>query len=279
VPPREAIPASRSLRRAVAGAGVASAALWVAGLTARVVASDGAGPLWGGGPLSVLRGIAALLLPFVLIPSVIRVLAHPSAVAMPVNTVRTTMAGVTGTLGCLLVIAPAMLVGRLLTLGGPDDVATGPLGWLPVVPVLAAAAAALATVRLLRLARIGYARCAPRAPSGWDADAARPDLLDDLTTLIARALPGSGPARAGAWLNRGLDSWSWSPRRHRTAFVVSTAGPSGIAVTVWCSAVRGPWQDLVTPVALAALSAALVAAGLVAAITWLGLLRPQPAAR
>jgi hypothetical protein len=190
---------------------------------------------------------------------------------MPPSATRTAIAGVIGTVGCLAIVLLAALAARLSAVGTPD--AVGSPGWLPALPVLIAGGAAAAAAQAARHAQAGFDRLATRTADA--PDVGRPDLLDDLATLVARALPGSLPARTGAWLNRGLDDWAWSPRRHRTGFVIATAGPTGIAISAWYVAVT-PWSDLVTPVVLAAFSAALVAAGLAAAITWLGLLRPQP---
>ena len=107
-------------------------------------------------------------------------------------------------------------------------------------------------------------------------DTSRPDLLDDLSTLLARLLPGSATARSGAWLNRRLDEWPWSPRRYRAGFVLAAGSVAGVVLTGWHAATSGPWTDPLALLASAVLVSGLVAAALGAAIAWLGLLRPQP---
>src|ERR671929_177442 len=67
-----------------------------------------------------------------------------------------------------------------------------------------------------------------RAGLGRVRAAARPDLADEIATLVASLLPGSMLAQAAAWLDRGLDVWRISPRRHRWAAVVTAAWGAGV---------------------------------------------------
>jgi len=95
---------------------------------------------------------------------------------------------------------------------------------------------------------------------------------------VARLRPGSGAARALAWLVRGLDSWGWSPRRHRTGFVAGAAVIAGTAVPVW-HRLGGAGTDAAGDAPVAVLTAVAVGVVLTGEITWLGLLRSAPPPR
>ena len=211
---------------------------------------------------------AAVVVPLVAAPTAIRVLAHSGPAAVPAHTVVAIRTGLKATL--YLIGAGLVLVGLALLVGSSDPDAAP-------VPVVASVIWLIAGLGLLVSALVlhsgGTAAAAAVRPV---ADRARPDLFDDAATLAARAMPGSPTARGAVWLNRGLDGWAWSPRRHRTGFVLAAAVNTGVVAVVGREFAVGPWSDPVAP-ALLALCTALVVAGVLAAgITWLGLLRPQP---
>jgi hypothetical protein len=107
--------------------------------------------------------------------------------------------------------------------------------------------------------------------------AARPDLADELATLTASMLPGSVAARVAAWLDRGLDAWRLSPRRHPWAAVVTAASGAGVLLAQWHALREGPWAGAGPALVFASAVAVTVGAGLAAGVAWLGLLRPAGA--
>jgi hypothetical protein len=160
-----------------------------------------------------------------------------------------------------LVACAAALAGR--PIGAPAD----------GVALLAASAVASVVAGGLALRayehwRPGLARL-PSLPA-----AARPDLADEVATLAASVWPGSLVARTAAWLDRGLDVWRASPRRHPWATVIATAWAAGWVVAQWHAVREGPWEGLAPAIVFAGTVAALVGAGLTAGVLWLGLLRP-----
>ena len=216
----------------------------------------------------------AVLTPLLIVATGIRVLAHPSLAPMPVNAARATLASVTATLYCSAIGAGAVLIGSVSSVSSlPTGRSTGDASiWTPLALLLIGAGLNAAAARSLRRARSSWAQAFGSRERLRNAS--RPDLLDDLSTLVARWLPGSATARAGAWLNRGFDVWAWSPRRHRTGFVAACAGFAGVTLTGWQSVTAGPWSGPLALLTFAALVSLLVAAALGAGIAWLGLLRP-----
>jgi hypothetical protein len=187
--------------------------------------------------VAVLTAIApALALPVLLLPALVRSLAHPRAVPMPDRAVRATAVGAGAVLGCLAVALPLTAAAALAR---PD---------LPALAALALAAP-LTVLALLQVRQVraglrdgegdgdttqgtdGAARGAGRTAGG------RPDLVDDLSTLVSRLAPGSAPARGLARLNRALDRRDRrgvGPVRRRARAVsgqrsvVTPVGPSGL---------------------------------------------------
>ncbi|HEX2804666.1 MAG TPA: hypothetical protein VHN80_00675 [Kineosporiaceae bacterium] len=252
---------------------MAAIVIAAADLLIDTLTEPGTGAGRAGSLLASLQTAAVVLTPALIAPTVIRVLAHPGPTPMPVTAARATVAGVTASL-CCTVIGLLAGLGSALTvmIGGhpATDVAT----WLIAALLVVGAVAATVAARLLQQAWSGWspsftARARLRDPG-------RPDLIDDLSTLLARLLPGSATARTGAWLNRRLDDWAWSPRRHRTGFVLIAGCAAGVVLTGWHASAFGPWSGLLAPLAFAALVTGLVTAALGAGVAWLGLLRPQP---
>jgi hypothetical protein len=170
------------------------------------------------GPSTAGLVIAAAALPVVLAPTAVRLLAHPRSAALPPQAHRTAVAGITGALSCLV----AGLV-ALTASGEADD--SRALAVLTALTALVTVGAGVVAAPLCRT------RPGPRASHRpGPATCPRPDLFDDLALLSARAVPGSPAARGLARLNRGLDRWTWSPRRR-------TSRPLGRPVRLARSAV------------------------------------------
>jgi hypothetical protein len=254
----------RALRRAGVAALVAEGlfgALCVA--TIRVQAVRITSPL-GDDPYDAVVSAAVLVLPIVAVPTAVRLVAHRGAASAPPAAARAVLAGcVTG----LICMAGALVACTAALVTAP--VAT------PAVAVALLAASAVAAVLAGGLALRAHALWRPAlARLGSVPATARPDLADEVATLVASVWPGSVLARSAAWLDRGLDVWRGSPRRHPWAAVVATAWAAGCVVAQWHALREGPWQGLQPAIVFAGTVAALVGAGLTAGVLWLGLLRP-----
>jgi hypothetical protein len=226
---------------------------------------------WVTGGSMTLLSASAVITPLVAVPTAVRVLAHPGPAAVPVNAARTTLTGIAAGLCAVLAGLLAVLGAIVLSpLPAPADSDLAVLLGL----LAATAASLLLSARALARARILWTDAFERAVAM--PGTSRPDLLDDAATLVARLAPGTLSARGFARVNRGLDDWAWSPRRHRTGFVVTTAGGAGAVVAGW-NLVSGGWAaDPFSPVLLGVVTSCLVGLALTAGITWLGLLRPLP---
>jgi hypothetical protein len=218
---------------------------------------------WAQDPYDGALSFAALLLPFAVVPTVVRLLAHRGARPMTAHAARAVLAGCLLTLAC---VAGALLTALAAVAVGAGEPGRAP-GWLLgllAVTTIAAGAAAGSVAAAMR----------PWRGTWHGSDPARPDLVDDLATAVSRLWPGSLPARRLAWLVTGLDTWRASPRRHPAGFVAVASLVGGLGLTAGHAATEGPWRGPVAPALFAALVAMVVATGLAAGITWLGLLRP-----
>ena len=204
-----------------------------------------------------------LVMPLLAVLTAVRLLAHRGA-PVPAAAARAVLAGSLTGLG---IMAAALLACADALAGRPGGLS--PLSGALLVST--AGAGVLATALALRaneewrpaLARLN------RVPA-----AARPDLADELATLVASLLPGSLLARAAAWLDRGLDVWRVSPRRHPWAAVVATAWATGLLVAQWHAVREGPWSGVRPALVFAGTVAVMIGCGLAAGVAWLGLLRP-----
>jgi hypothetical protein len=254
----------RALRRAGIAALAAEGlfgALCIA--TTRVHAVRITSPL-GSDPYDAVVSAAVLVLPIVAVPTAVRLVAHRRAVSVPPAAARAVLAGcVTG----LICMSVALLACAAALAGTPVGAPTDGVALL--------AASAVASVVAGGLALRAYEQWRPaldRLPSV--PAAARPDLADEVATLAASLWPGSLVARTTAWLDRGLDVWRGSPRRHPWAAVVAAAWAAGCVVAQWHAVREGPWEGPAAAIVFAGTVAALVGAGLTAGVLWLGLLRP-----
>jgi hypothetical protein len=256
--------ALRALRRAgVAGLAAEGlfAALCVA--TTRVEAVRITSPL-GTDPYDAVISAAVLVLPIVAVPTAVRLVAHRGSASVPPAVARAVLAGS----GSGLICMAAALVACTAALAGTP-------GGAPAVGVALLAASAVGAVLAAVLALRAYERWRPAlARLRSLPTAARPDLADEVATLAASLWPGSVVARTAAWLDRGLDVWRGSPRRHPWAAVVAAAWAAGWVVAQWHALREGPWEGVAPALVFAGTVAVLVGAGLAAGVLWLGLLRP-----
>jgi hypothetical protein len=209
---------SRGARRAAAAAGSATALVWaLVGVDHLLCTGFAAAPLLRDVVAASTAASVALLAPVT-----VRVLAHPSGSTMPARARAASVRGLSAVLGFLVI---AQVAAVALQLGA---LAVGVLTGTTAARVLALSLTGLATLATAVAAwQLRSLRANGSAPESSAASSSllslgmptaglptRPDLLDDLALLSARALPGSPVAWGLAWLNRGLDSWPWSPRRH-----------------------------------------------------------------
>jgi hypothetical protein len=256
--------ALRALRRAGVAALAAEglfAALCIA--TTRVQALHITSPL-GGDLYDAVVSAAVLVLPIVAVPTAVRLVAHRRAASVPAAVARAVLAGS----GTGLICMAAALVACTAALAGSPGGAPAVGVVLLVASAVAAALAAVLALRAYELWRPALARLRS-LPA-----AARPDLADEVATLAASLWPGSVVARTAAWLDRGLDVWRASPRRHPWAAVVAGAWAAGWVVAQWHALREGPWEGVAPAIVFAGTVAVLVGAGLAAGVLWLGLLRP-----
>lgn len=160
-----------------------------------------------------------------LLPVAVRLFAHPKRSPLPASAAAAATTGVVVSLfwtaGGLGLLAARWLMSGSSALTGS----------IPARFILVGVAAAVATGMLLTTGRVRGIRAAGCGERARRSQAARPDLVDDLATLTARAFPGSGVARALATLNRRVDSWAatYQPeqqlgsRARRLARLISTA--------------------------------------------------------
>lgn len=256
---------SRALRRAGVAALTAEALFGVlCVVTTQVQAVRITNP-WRAGPYDAVVSCAILLLPVVALPTLVRTVAHRGPAPVPAHAARAVLAGCMAGVACMS--AALIACGAALT--------SVPAGTLPAAGVAllltSAAAGLLAACLVLRARRLWSPALArlERVPA-----TARPDLADEIATLVATLMPGSVPARVAAWLDRGLDAWRLSPRRHPWVAVVAVAAAAGITLAKWHAVREGPWAGVTPEVIFATAIAVTVGAGLAAGVAWLGLLRP-----
>jgi hypothetical protein len=268
VPVIGALAPTRALRRAGAVT-VAAEGIFVALclVTAQVHAVRLTNP-WNADPYDAVVSSVILVLPVVALPTLVRLLAHRAPALIPAAAARAVLAGCLSGLACM---AAALLACTAALLAPGEGGISAPAGVL----LLASTAAGVAATGLVLRARDLWAPALARldhVPA-----TARPDLADELATLTASLLPGSVPARAAAWLDKGLDAWRLSPRRHPWAAVVAAAAAAGALVAQWHALREGPWAGATPALVFAGAVAVTVGAGLAAGVAWLGLLRPAGA--
>jgi len=200
----------------------------------------------------------------------LRASVHGGPAPAPLNAAREILAGSGASLACAVAAVATCTASTL------DQAIGSGLPGEPSLLLNLAVLAATAGAAVRGLARWTHARDLWR-PVVDATDAPRPDALDDVATFVARVLPGSSTARSLAWLVRGLDTWSWSPRRHRTAFVSGSAVLAGMAWPAWQRITGNDWQGPAAIAPAALLTALAVAVTLAGGIAWLGLLRTAPA--
>jgi hypothetical protein len=227
---------------------------------------------WGADPYDAVVSCAIMVLPLVALPTAVRLLAHRRSAVLPAAAARAVLAGCLTGLVCMAVA----LVACSAALTGVPDGALPPARALLTASVVAGVVAA----RLMLGARTQWQPALARL--GHLPRAARPDLADEIAALVASLLPGSLLAQVAAWLDRGLDVWRISPRRHPWAAVVTTAWCAGVLLAEWHAMREGPWAGLRPALVFAGTVAVTVGVALAVGVVWLGLLRPassRPASR
>jgi hypothetical protein len=220
---------------------------------------------WNADPDDAVVSSVILVLPVIALPTLVRLLAHRGPALVPAAAARAVLAGCLSGLACM---AAALLACTAALL----DPKPGGIPALAAVLLAGSTAAGVAATGLvLRAQELWSPTLAllDRVPA-----AARPDLADELATLAASLLPGSVPARLAAWLDKGLDAWRLSPRRHPWAAVVTAAAAAGALLAQWHAVREGPWAGAAPALVFTAAVAVTVGAGLAAGVAWLGLLRP-----
>jgi hypothetical protein len=224
---------------------------------------------WGADPYDAVVSCVIIVLPLVALPTAVRLVAHRRAAHVPIAAARAVLAGCLTGLVCMAV---ALVACSAALTGVPD----GPPPLAGAVLVASAGAGVLAA-RLTLGARAQWQPALARLERM--PAAARPDLADEIATLVASMLPGSILARAAAWLDRGLDVWRISPRRHPWTAVVTMAWGAGVTLAEWHAMREGPWAGLRPALVFAGTVAVTVGFALAVGIVWLGLLRPPPSGR
>jgi hypothetical protein len=263
-----------AVRRAAYSCAVACGLFWaLVVLTTQAAGVHDRSP-WAGDPYAGLVWLAALLTPVLVAPTLLRAVVHGGPVPAPPHAVRTIVAG---SLAALVVLGVGLAVCVIAVVSGAGSLSGDAAGVAVLLLLVAGAGALTLAGQLLQHAHQLWAPQLSRLHrDAGSAATGRPDLLDDVATLSATLWPGSGQARLADWLDRGLDDWAWSPRRHRTVFVGAAAVVTGGCWTGWHALVDGPWDDLASPLLFALVTGTVVAAALAGGITWLGLLRAAP---
>ncbi|MDP9342015.1 MAG: hypothetical protein M3Q23_07925 [Actinomycetota bacterium] len=243
---------------------------------------------WSNDPYDAVLSVAGLVLPFVWGVTSARLLRWSVTTAVPAPAIRTISRG----LGVVLILVWASVAACLVALAGhARHGAWGPwFSWLVALVVATGLSAVAATVQLTRTER----RFRPEVKalgSGWRADPAEPDALDDIVTLLGVAgtlLRGVTPRVGGmlSWAARTLAaaaSAPWGPRRHRGAWCVGLAVSFGVALAAWHGVMEGgapTWPEgLLAGAVLAATGTALVLVSYASLGGYLRLIRPESRAR
>jgi hypothetical protein len=231
---------------------------------------------WSDDPPDLFVSLAVLVVGFVGLLTFIRVQRHARLPVMPAATADDALRGLVVTLG-VTAIAEAAQAGAVLQ--GAHRADWGPAtGWLSLwllAAILAVAIAALVTgIAATRTA--AWRRAARGEPR---------DAFDDIIGWVLQLGESPVPRRLGArrlqplarWLATGLDSWRFSPRRHRWLFAVVVAVAFGTAFSAAHLVGEGPppgmGQALLVWAIYGAFGAAAVLGGWVAFSSYLRLVR------
>jgi hypothetical protein len=219
---------SRAVRRAAGPAALAAGICTILLLVeqqVRILSATAGTTSVMGSCLSTALTTAALIPSAVMLPAAIRLAAHPGQGPLPPS--AATAARMWTAIALVAVAGDLVLVlGWWSASRGPAPTAsTGLRIILGIGAAVAAVSAAHATVTIGRSPARRHAFPGERPQTG------RPDLIDDLATLTALALPGSWPARGVARMNRALDAWTsaavpvrrGAPARPRIGGLLSSA--------------------------------------------------------
>jgi len=194
---------------------------------------------WSDDPPDLFVSLAVLIVGFVGLLTFIRVQRHARQPDMPAATADDALRGLVVALGVTAVAAAAMAAA---TLDGAHRADWGPatlwLGlWLAASLLTVAIAAVVTGIAATRTAAWR------RAARGESRDA-----FDDIIGWVLELGESPIPRRLGArrlerparWLAAGLDSWRFSPRRHRWLFATVVAIAFGTAFSAAHLVAEGP---------------------------------------
>jgi hypothetical protein len=263
---------TRLAANAGALASVAYAALFI--VTTQVKIVRAASP-FGHDPWDVVVSYGVIFLAIVVGATGVRSLRHRECWLEPTIAarIRTGVAMALVTIGLTLASDVSALV--FARLPESEAAADGRLALIAGLIVVSGATAIVATALLIRAAGI-----AARATTSLGAaDAAEPDVLDDLLGLARDGAALLPPIRTlvnrlTAFVDGFLSTSPASPRRHRLAFGIVAAVGAGLAFDVWHAIVEGPWGSLFALGLFAVLTAGGVLAVYLATLGPLRLIRP-----
>jgi hypothetical protein len=182
---------------------------------------------WSEDPPDLFMSLAVLIVGFVGLLTFIRVQRHARLPVMPAATADDALRGLVVALGGT---ATAEIAQVAAIAGGAQRFAWGQITvWLGIGLV----AAILTLIVAVVLTAIAAARTV-----AWRREAAAEarDAFDDIIGWVVELGDSPVPKRLGArhlrpaaaWLARGLDTWRFSPRRHRWTFAFAVAAAFGL---------------------------------------------------
>ncbi|HEY8760681.1 MAG TPA: hypothetical protein VIP52_07200 [Candidatus Dormibacteraeota bacterium] len=231
---------------------------------------------WSDDPPDLFVSLAVLIVGFVGLLTFVRVQRHARLAVMPAATADDALRGLIVALGVTAIAEAAQVAAAL---DGAHRADWGPATlWLGIWLVASMLAVVLAAVLTwVAAVRTAAWRRAARAESR--------DAFDDIIGWVLELGESPIPRRLGAgrlqplarWLARGLDTWPFSPRRHRWLFALVVATAFGTAFSASHLIAEGPppgiGQALFVWAIYGAFGAAAVLGGWVAFGSYLRLVR------
>ncbi len=198
---------------------------------------------WSEDPPDLFISLAVLVVGFVGLLTFVRVQRHARLPIMPAATADDALRGLFVALGGTAVAEAAQVAAFA------DGAQRAAWGEITVRLGLGLAAAILTLIAAVVLTGIAAIRTA-----GWRRDAAAEarDAFDDIIGWVVELGNSPLPRRLGArhlqpaarWLASGLDSWRFSPRRHRWLFASAVAAAFGLAFSAGHLIAEGPPPDI-----------------------------------
>ena len=221
---------------------VAYAALYL--VTTQIKIVRAASP-FGDDPWDFVVSFGSIFLAIVVGATGVRSLRHRESRLEPAIAARIRTGVGMGLLTIGLTLASDISALLFAPLPEPVAAADGRLALIVGLILISGATAIVATALLIRAAAIA-ARATTAHPA---ADAAEPDVLDDLLGLARDGAHWLPPIRTPvdrltSVVDRFLATSPASPRRHRLAFGLVAAVASGLAYDVWHAVIEGAWGSL-----------------------------------